>query len=63
MPDLINFIDNLLNVNIPKYIENVKNNNNNFKFNLYKAYKDEGFMLRSICFSLDDIIDIIKNIL
>ena len=63
MSDLIKFIDNLLNVNIPKYIENVINDNNDFKFNIYKEYKDEGFMFRSICFSLDDIIDIIKNIL
>ena len=63
MPDLIKFTDNLMNVNIPKYVENVINGNNEYKFDIYNENKDEGFMYKTICFSIHDIEDIIKNIL
>ena len=63
MPELMNFMENLLNVNIPKYLEDVlEDNDKNYKFNFAEDNSEEGFFHRSICFSMHDLTDIINNI-
>ena len=63
MPELMNFMENLLNVNIPKYLEDVlEDNDKNYKFNFTEDNSEEGFYHRSICFSMHDLSDIINNI-
>ena len=62
MPDFINFIDNLINVNIPKYLENICNDNNDYKFDIYNENHEDGFFERTICFTLEDFQDIIIHI-
>ena len=61
MPELIKFVDKLIDVNLPKYVENVINNNE-YKFDIYNENKDEGFMFKTICFTIHDIEDIVLNI-
>jgi hypothetical protein len=63
MPELIKFIDKLIDVNLPKYVENVINDNDEYKFDIYNENKDEGFMFKTICFTIHDIEDIVSNIL
>jgi len=63
MPELKNFMENLLNVNIPKYLEDIlEDNDKNYKFNIAEENNEEGFIHRSICFSIHDLSDIINNI-
>ena len=62
MPDLINFIDNLIDINLPKYLENVINDKNDYKFDLYIENQEDGFFNRAICFKVEDIQDIIINV-
>ena len=62
MPDFINFIDNLINVSIPNYLENIFNDNNDYKFDIYNENHEDGFFERAICFTLEDIQDIIIHI-
>ena len=63
IPELKNFMENLLNVNIPKYLEDVlEDNDKNYKFNMAEENNEEGFIHRSICFSMHDLSDIFNNI-
>ena len=62
MPDLINFIDNLINVNIPKFLENIFDDNNDYKFDIYNENCEDAFFERAICFTVEDIQDIIIHI-
>lgn len=63
MPELMNFMENLMNVNIPKFLEDVlEDNDQNYKFNINKENNEDGFIHRSICFSIHDLCDIINNI-
>ena len=61
MPELIKLCENLTNVNIPKYIIETLDDNN-YKFDFSKENNEYGFIHRSICFSIHDLTDIIKNI-
>ena len=62
MPDFINFIDNLININLPKYLENIIDDNNNYEYDFYAENEEEGFYHREIFFTVDDIQDIIIHI-
>ena len=62
MSILIKFIDNLINVNLPKYLENIINDNNDYFFDVYKENEEDGFFRRAICFTVEDIQDIIIHV-
>ena len=62
MPDLINFIDNLIDINLPNYLENVINDKNDYKFDIYIENQEDIFFNRAICFKVEDIQDIIIHV-
>ena len=61
--DIYKFIGNLLQVKLPPFIEKFLNSeiNNNYEYNYFKENPEEGIFHRSICFSLNDLDVILKN--
>ena len=62
MPDLIKFIDSLINVNLPQYLQNILDDNKDYKYDFYVENKNDGFFEQSICFTVHDIQDIIIQV-
>ena len=64
MPKLIEFFDNLNNVELPNFIENIinENLNNNYKYDYYKENNNEIITHNSICYNIDNIYSLIYNI-
>ena len=62
MPVLIKFIDNLININLPKYLQNIIDDNEDYCFDIYKENKEDGLFRRAICFTVEDIQDIIIHV-
>ena len=57
---LIKFIDELINVDLPEFI-NKTLEDDNYTFDYLKENENDGIINRSICFSIKDIFDIITN--
>ena len=57
---LIKFIDKLINVELPEFINNTLEDDN-YIFDYLKENENDGIINRSICFTIEDIFDIIKN--
>ena len=62
MPDLIEFIDNLINENLPQYLQNIIDDKKDYKFDFYTENKNDGFFEQSILFTIHDIQDIIIHV-
>ena len=57
---LIKFIEELINVDLPEFINNTLEDDN-YIFDYLKENENDGIINRSICFTIEDILDIIKN--
>ena len=61
---LVIFIEKLIDVDLPEFIESVINDelNEKYKYNYLEENKNEVIFHNSICFSIDDIYILVKNI-
>ena len=63
MPELLNFFDNITKVKLPPFIEKLINGTlpDNFEYNYFNENPDQVVFHRSICFKMDDLYYLIKN--
>ena len=63
IPTIYQFCGNLIQVKIPSFMEKFINNelSENFEYDYFQENKEEGIFHRSICFSFQDLIVILKN--
>ena len=63
MPELLKIFDGLTNITLSPFIEKIINEEieENFKFNYFEENEDEVMFHISICYNLDDISCLIKN--
>jgi hypothetical protein len=63
MPELLNFFENITKVKLPPFIEKLINGTlpANFEYKYFDENPDEVVFHRSICFSMDDLFCLIKN--
>ena len=63
MPEINKFYSKIINVKLPKVIEDLLNNNNNSNFRSYDYFKDnsdELLSIKSICFNIQNVLYIAK---
>ena len=63
MPKLIELFENFINVKLPDFIEKLidGNLNEDYKYDYFEENKNEVMIYKSICFSVDDIYFLVKN--
>ena len=63
MPSVFKFFDYVTKITLPSFIEKFVNNelNNTFEFDYFRENPDEVVFHRSICFSFDGLLALIKN--
>ena len=63
MPEILKIFDELTNITLNPFIEKIINNEleDNFKFNYFEENEDEVMFHISICYNLDDISCLVKN--
>ena len=61
--DIYKFFGNLLQVKLPSFIDKFLNNelNNNYEYNYFQENPEEGVFHRSICFSINDLDALLRN--
>ena len=64
MPMLIEFFENINNVNLPKFIENLIDGklDNDYKYDYFKENKNEDMVCNTFCINIDNFYSLIKNI-
>ena len=63
MDTLVSFIDELIEINLPEFIEKTLEDDNTYKYDYKKLNEKDGLVHLSICFSTKDIEDIIINVM
>ena len=64
MPMLIEFFENINNVNLPEFIEKLIDDklDNDYKYDYFKENKNEDMVCNTFCINIDNFYSLIKNI-